>query len=81
MTAEPWLGIAALVALGVLAPGVYRRGRRCCAPLLPDSVVEELRAHKLGCLGEPDERVALEITLLVGGRNALSGQGRAARRG
>jgi hypothetical protein len=50
-----------LIAVGALA---YRRGRESARVRWPASLVRELREHKVRCLGEPDERVALEIRLL-----------------
>lgn len=80
MTAEILAGAGAVIALGFAARAAYRRGRRQRRALLPLEVVEELSAHKLGCLGEPSERVALELALLLGADRPLSAQERDARR-
>jgi hypothetical protein len=66
MTADLAAAAAALVLVGALAPRMYRRGRGHRGMLLPRALVDELRAHKLDCLGEPAQRVALELELLVG---------------
>ena len=42
----------------------YHRGRREGRVTLPPELVAELRNHKTRCIGEPPERVALEIALL-----------------
>lgn len=52
-----------VVLLGV-ALAAYHRGRREGRVTLPGELVDELREHKTGCVGEPPERVALEIGLL-----------------
>ncbi len=49
-----------LVAVGVVA---YRRGRESARVRWPASIVRELREHKLRCLAEPAQRVALELRL------------------
>jgi hypothetical protein len=53
-------------ALVLLAVGIagYHHGRRRGRVTLPADLVAELRQHKLQCIGEPAERVALEIGLL-----------------
>lgn len=55
------LGIAVLCGVAL---GAYHRGRREGRVTLPAALVTELRQHKIGCIGEPPERVALEIGLL-----------------
>lgn len=50
-----------LLAVGV---GAYHHGRRRGRVTLPADLLAELREHKLGCIGEPADRVALEIGLL-----------------
>jgi hypothetical protein len=80
MTGEILAGAGAVIAVGLTARAAYRRGRRQRRALLPLEVVEELNTHKLGCLGEPPERVALELALLLGADHPLSGQERGARR-
>ena len=54
-------GALVLVAVGVSA---YHHGRRRGRVTLPADLITELRQHKLECIGEPAERVALEIGLL-----------------
>ena len=54
-------GALLLVAVGIAA---YHHGRRRGRVTLPADLVAELRGHKLRCIGEPPERVALEIGLL-----------------
>ena len=44
--------------------GAYHRGRREGRVTLPAGLVAELREHKTRCIGEPADRVALEIGLL-----------------
>ena len=53
-----------LVLLLAVALAAYHRGRREGRVTLPVELVDELRGHKTGCIGEPPERVALEIGLL-----------------
>lgn len=53
-----------LVLLLGVALAAYHRGRREGRVTLPAELVDELRDHKTGCIGEPPERVALEIGLL-----------------
>jgi hypothetical protein len=77
----------ALVLLGatclgaaVLVTTAYRLGRRQGRRRLPGAVLDELVRHKLECLGEPPERVALEMSLLFGVEAApASANGTAAR--
>jgi hypothetical protein len=54
-------GILVLLTVGFAA---YHRGRREGRVTLPPDLVAELREHKTRCVGEPPERVALEIGLL-----------------
>jgi hypothetical protein len=56
--------IAAALFLSAVALIAYHNGRRHGRVMLPASLVDELRDHKLHCIGEPAERVALEIALL-----------------
>lgn len=55
------LGVFALALVGLVA---HRQGRRRGRIRLPAGLVAELRTHKLVCMGELPERVALEIELL-----------------
>lgn len=55
------IAIAMQIAVGLAA---YHRGRRHGRVQLPGDLVRELREHKLRCIGEPAERVDLEIALL-----------------
>ncbi len=55
---------ASMVAL--LARAAFRRGLRRDTRRLPPALGCELRTHKLECLGEPLERVELELRLLLG---------------
>jgi len=80
MTGAIVAGAAVVIALGLAAGAAYRRGRRQRGALLPVELVEELSAHKLGCLGEPPERVALELSLLLEASHVPSVQERGARR-
>ena len=54
----------ALLSLLLVAVFAYHRGRRRGRVTLPASLVVELREHKIHCIGEPPQRVALEIGLL-----------------
>jgi len=56
----------AACAVALLAWAAFRRGRGRDARRLPSALGRELRAHKLECLGEPQERVDLELRLLLG---------------
>jgi len=80
MTGAILAGAVAVIAVGLAARAAYLRGRRQGRALLPVEVLDELSAHKLGCLGEPPERVTLELALLLGADHPPSGQGRDARR-
>jgi len=61
------IALAAFAAIvTALARSAFRRGRRRDTRRLPSALGSELRAHKLGCLGEPPERVDLELRLLLG---------------
>jgi hypothetical protein len=71
------LGVLGLTALGWAA---YRRGRRAGERVLPTTVLAELSEHKLTCLGEPPERVALELKLLFGTERVAITPGRDAAR-
>lgn len=53
--------VLVLVGVGVAA---YHHGRRRGRVTLPADLIAELREHKLRCIGEPTQRVALEIGLL-----------------
>jgi hypothetical protein len=55
---------AAVGFLGLVALAAYSSGRRRGRVSLPASLVTELREHKLHCIGEPPERVNLELALL-----------------
>ena len=50
-----------LIAVALLA---YQSGCRSAGVRWPVALLDELRAHKLHCLEEQPERVALEIDLL-----------------
>jgi hypothetical protein len=79
MTELALLGATCLGA-AALATAAYRRGRRRGRRHLPSHVLDELARHKLDCLGEPPERVALELSLLFGVEAApASANGIAAR--
>jgi hypothetical protein len=54
----------ALLLLVAVATAAYHHGRRQGRVTLPSDLVAELRDHKLACIGEPPDRVALEIGLL-----------------
>ncbi len=56
--------VAAVLVLSLVAVGAYQRGRRHGRVRMPASLVAELRDHKIRCIGEPAERVALELDLL-----------------
>ena len=65
----PWeasLLLLMWVCLLLLVRGSFRCGRRRRPCLLPPALLGELAQHKRHCLGEPPERVALELELLVG---------------
>lgn len=67
------LALTSLAALGLLtavAITAYHGGRRHGRVTLPGSLVAELREHKLHCIGEPPERVTLEIALLCHAESA-----------
>jgi len=66
MSGEPLATGAAACALVLLIAVAYASGRRRRPALLPPEFVAELSLHKRACLGEPAERVALELALLVG---------------
>ncbi len=53
-----------ILVLLVVAFVAYHRGRRVGRVTLPPDLVAELREHKTRCMGEPADRVALEIGLL-----------------
>src|SRR5438132_13605187 len=55
----------AACAVALLAWAAFRRGRGRDACRLPPALGRELRAHKLECLGEPQERVDPELRLLL----------------
>jgi hypothetical protein len=62
MAAGPVVG--AVLILCVVAVAAYQHGRRHGRIRMPASLVAELRDHKIACVGEPAERVALELALL-----------------
>jgi hypothetical protein len=62
--------LAALGFLSAVALAAYHGGRRHGRVTLPASLVAELREHKLQCIGEPPERVTLEIALLCDAERA-----------
>jgi hypothetical protein len=67
--------LAAVIFLIAVAFAAYHGGRRHGRVTLPASLITELREHKLQCIGEPPERVTLEIALLCdaeGAANRLS---------
>ncbi|MEO6027477.1 MAG: hypothetical protein ABIR79_11480 [Candidatus Binatia bacterium] len=57
-------GVGAVLVLVATGIAAYHHGRRRGRVTLPAELIAELREHKLGCIGEPKERVALEIGLL-----------------
>lgn len=63
MTVALAIGLAAVLEAAV-AFAAYQRGKRHGRVTLPAELVHELREHKLGCIGEPHDRVDLEIALL-----------------
>lgn len=65
MTTDILLALLVTSASLPLARIAYRRGFGRTSPRLPAALVAELRTHKLACLGEPRERVALELSLLL----------------
>lgn len=61
--------ILAAVATGIVTQllvglAAYHNGRRHGRIRLPAALLLELREHKVHCIGEPRERVDLEIALL-----------------
>ncbi|MBI3768410.1 MAG: hypothetical protein HY271_07925 [Deltaproteobacteria bacterium] len=60
------LFVAGACVVTVLARAAFCHGRRLGTSRLPPGLGAELRAHKLECLGEPAERVDLELRLLLG---------------
>lgn len=74
--------IALAVALSieaVVAFAAYHSGKRHGRVTLPPDLVTELRDHKLRCIGEPAERVDLEIALLCEAARPRSGLQRITR--
>lgn len=63
-----WAVAGASVAV-LLIHVAYRCGRRRRPCVLPPALLQELAAHKLQCLGEKPDRVALELELLFGARS------------
>ena len=63
MTAAIALAAAAVFEM-VVAVAAYQSGKRHGRVTLPAPLVRELREHKLRCIGEPIDRVDLEIALL-----------------
>ena len=57
-------GVGAVLLLAATGIAAYHHGRRRGHVTLPAELIAELREHKLGCIGEPNDRVALEIGLL-----------------
>ena len=62
--------LAALTFLAAVAFAAYHSGRRHGRVTLPTSLIGELREHKTHCIGEPPERVTLEIALLCDAEGA-----------
>jgi hypothetical protein len=54
----------ALLGLGAVALAAYHYGLREGRVRLPPELVAELREHKVHCIGEPLDRVTMEIALL-----------------
>jgi hypothetical protein len=54
----------AVLVLALVATLAYHHGRRRGLVTLPSALIAELRDHKIHCIGEPPQRVALEIDLL-----------------
>ena len=65
MTTDVLVAVVVTIASLPLARIAYRRGFGHTSPRLPAALVAELRTHKLACLGERRERVALELSLLL----------------
>jgi hypothetical protein len=63
MSATVLTGAAGLF-LALVAFTAYQSGRRHGRVTLPAALLDELRDHKVHCIGEPPERVNLEIALL-----------------
>jgi hypothetical protein len=86
VTGDAIAALVAALATVPLARIAYRYGWRHAAPRLPAALLAELRTHKIECLGEPQERVTLELSLLLGAdttardrdrhRNATATRGR-----
>jgi hypothetical protein len=74
-------GALVLLATALLAAWAYQRGRRGAATAFPADVLAELAEHKLRCLGEPAERVQLELALLFGAARVPTGRETTAPRG
>jgi hypothetical protein len=60
------IAVGYLAFVGALARAAFRRARRRAAPRLAPALGTELRMHKLECLGEPPQRVELELHALLG---------------
>ncbi len=60
----------ALLLILVRASFSWGRSRRSCQ--FPPSLLAELSSHKRDCLGEPPERVSLELELLFGTSASVS---------
>jgi hypothetical protein len=56
--------VGAFLGLLLVATVAYHHGRRQGRVMLSPHLIAELREHKLRCIGEPPQRVALEIGLL-----------------
>jgi len=69
---EASLLLPVLVPLLMLVRASFRWGRRQRPCPLPPALLGELSAHKRHCLGEPPERVALELELLFGSSAPVS---------
>ncbi len=63
MTTASALLVAASSLISV-AFASYHSGKRRGRVTLPAKLVRELREHKLHCIGEPPDRVQLELVLL-----------------
>ena len=62
------------LARAVVAMLAYQYGRRSARIRWPNALLGELRDHKLRCVGEPPQRVALEIDLLCESDDAHAGR-------
>lgn len=64
--------LGALLVASLLVRASFRWGRRRRPCVLSQALLRELSLHKQGCLGEPPERVALELELLFGTKEPVN---------